>query len=238
MNGAVTGWGPDNGRWNLDFADGVTAHALGCGDVVLRRPHRLVHPLDGRLLEPRRPRPRLELPHREPRVVGRGALQRHRAVPLAVGRLVRHRRDDAVLDLRPVEPRVSRCSRARRSSPGPRLAVPPGRHEALLDRQHERGNDSNQVEVQYLDVTQPGRAQPSSARRPSATAGRGRPAASTFKAFTIDDTQGLAVVPFSGWDHERLAVHERRPAHSVHADRHHEQRDGVHERAGSSAASS
>jgi len=28
--GYVQGWGADNGRWNLDFADGKTAHALAC----------------------------------------------------------------------------------------------------------------------------------------------------------------------------------------------------------------
>jgi hypothetical protein len=29
--GYIQGWGADNGRWNLDFADGKTAHALACG---------------------------------------------------------------------------------------------------------------------------------------------------------------------------------------------------------------
>ena len=28
--GLVQGWGADNGRWNLDFADGQTAHVVGC----------------------------------------------------------------------------------------------------------------------------------------------------------------------------------------------------------------
>jgi beta propeller domain-containing protein len=28
--GQVQGWGADNGRWNLDFADGQTAHVVGC----------------------------------------------------------------------------------------------------------------------------------------------------------------------------------------------------------------
>src|SRR5207248_11176174 len=27
--GEINGWGADNGRWNLDFADGKTAHAIG-----------------------------------------------------------------------------------------------------------------------------------------------------------------------------------------------------------------
>src|SRR5262249_5132624 len=29
--GRAQGWGVDNGRWNLDFADGRTAHLIGCG---------------------------------------------------------------------------------------------------------------------------------------------------------------------------------------------------------------
>src|SRR5262249_59333151 len=30
VNGMIQGWGADNGRWNLDFADGKTAHMVGC----------------------------------------------------------------------------------------------------------------------------------------------------------------------------------------------------------------
>src|SRR5262249_25375316 len=30
VDGRVQGWGADNGRWNLDFADGKTAHVIGC----------------------------------------------------------------------------------------------------------------------------------------------------------------------------------------------------------------
>ena len=32
FSGSVQGWGSDNGRWNVDFADGKTAHAIGCAD--------------------------------------------------------------------------------------------------------------------------------------------------------------------------------------------------------------
>ncbi|MGZ3441291.1 MAG: beta-propeller domain-containing protein, partial [Polyangia bacterium] len=31
VDGRAQGWGADNGRWNLDFADGKTAHVIGCG---------------------------------------------------------------------------------------------------------------------------------------------------------------------------------------------------------------
>ncbi|HWE29352.1 MAG TPA: beta-propeller domain-containing protein, partial [Polyangia bacterium] len=30
VDGRAQGWGADNGRWNLDFADGKTAHVIGC----------------------------------------------------------------------------------------------------------------------------------------------------------------------------------------------------------------
>jgi hypothetical protein len=30
VDGRAQGWGADNGRWNLDFADGKTAHVVGC----------------------------------------------------------------------------------------------------------------------------------------------------------------------------------------------------------------
>ena len=30
VDGTIQGWGADNGRWNIDFADGKTAHAITC----------------------------------------------------------------------------------------------------------------------------------------------------------------------------------------------------------------
>ena len=112
------GWGPDNGRWNLDFADGVHAHAIGCGEPVLRRLHRHVHPLDGRLHEPGRPRRRLELPIANLGWSRRGALQRDDACTSRRRTTIRHRRRDAALDLRPRRTPPPRCSPGTTQLPG------------------------------------------------------------------------------------------------------------------------
>ena len=54
-------------------------------------------------------------------------------------------------------------------------------------------------------------------RRRSVRAGHGRRPTGTFKAFAMDATKGLVVLPFAGWDYD-LRVQQRPPADRIHAD--------------------
>ena len=77
------------------------------------------------------------------------------------------------------------------------LMVPSGNQLFALGS--DQSQNASQVALNYLDVT--------NAASPSligtSTFGEGwasTPAAGTFKAFTMDSTRGLVVLPFSGWD--------------------------------------
>jgi hypothetical protein len=197
VNGAVTGWGPDNGRWNLDFANGVTAHALGCGDSYCG------DPTDSYILST------VDFSNPDVPVVDSSfpiANLGWSAAALFSGtELYLSPSDDSygtgattpfsIYDLsNPAQPVLAGSTQLTGST---WLYLPDG--TKLFSIGSTNGNDSDQVEVQYLDVSNP--AAP--AVIGTTIFGNGwawTPAASTFKAVTIDDTQGLAVVPFSGWD--------------------------------------
>jgi hypothetical protein len=200
VNGAVTGWGPDNGRWNLDFADGVTAHALGCADsYCFGSDSYILSTVD--FSNPDAP-----------------ALMSSLSIP-SLGWSPAALFAGSTLYLSPSDyyyyyyygnPVSTPFYLYDLSSPAnPILAGttqldgsiwlyrPDGAR--LFSIGSTVGASSNQVEVQYLDVSIPASPQLIG----STTFGGGwawSPAASTFKAVTIDDNKGLMVVPFSGWD--------------------------------------
>jgi uncharacterized secreted protein with C-terminal beta-propeller domain len=80
------------------------------------------------------------------------------------------------------------------------LFMPLGQKLFALGNTYTNGAyDTNLVDVQYVDVSNP--AAPK--RIGASEFGSGwtwSPAAETFKAFIINAAQGLAVIPFSGWD--------------------------------------
>ncbi len=195
VKGAVTGWGPDNGRWNLDFADGVTAHALGCGnsycgdstDAYLLSTVDFSNP-DAPVLRSSLPIPNLGWSaaalfsgtdlYLSPSEVDYGSGS---TTPFSIYDLTS-----------PDNPVLAGQTQLTGSI---WLYRPDG------TRLFSVGSTSSakQVEVQDLDVSNPA----SPAVIGEAKFGSGwawSPAASTFKAITIDDTRGLMVVPFSGWD--------------------------------------
>ncbi len=196
VNGAVTGWGPDNGRWNLDFADGLTAHALGCGDAYCGgvTDQYLLSTVD--FTNPDAP-----------------TLQSSLAIP-NLGWSAAALFDGTKLYLSPSDNYASNTSTPFSvydlSSPtAPKLAGqtlltgsiwlyrPDGTR--LFSLGSTAAANSSQVEVQQLNVSDPASPQVIS----KSTFGSGwawSPASSTFKAVTIDDTKGMMVVPFSGWD--------------------------------------
>ena len=114
VDGSIQGWGADNGRWNLDFADGITAHVLGCAGIGMRCGLRARH---RRLLESRPAEGRLAARHPFHRMVCYGPL-RHRPNVSVAGRLLLvEQRDDAPSNLRPVEPRGAQTRRPDVRSP-------------------------------------------------------------------------------------------------------------------------
>ena len=199
VNGAVTGWGPDNGRWNLDFADGVTAHALGCGDSYCGDPSDsyILSTVD--FSNPDAPVLESNFP-----IANLG----WSAAALFSGTSLYLSPSDAsfgtgattpfsIYDLSsPTQPVLAGQTELTGSV---WLYLPDGTR--LFSVGSTNGESSNQVEVQYLDVSNAASPQVIG----TTTFGNGwawTPAATTFKAVTIDDTQGLAVVPFSGWDYD------------------------------------
>jgi len=198
VNGVVSGWGPDNGRWNLDFADGQNAHALGCAteycgdqtDAYLLQTVSFANP-DAPTLTSTMPISNL----------GWSAAARFSGT-----RLYLSPSDDyygsnnqtpfSVYDLSvPATPTLLGTTQLAGSV---WLYIPDGTR--LFSIGNTDAADSSQVDVQYLDVTNAASPQVIG----QSVFGDGwswTPAADTFKAFTLQDSQGLAVVPFSGWDY-------------------------------------
>jgi hypothetical protein len=214
MDAVVQGWGTDNGRWNLDFADGKTAHALGvvqqgCGgaqsyvmaafDFTNADAPTLLSsmPISGSAWMPaaRFDSGRMYLSPTDPYYyssyyAGAGAGGAPGVMP---GTPIQ------VYDLS--------------DSKSPKLAgttyiagsvwsfIPAGNRLFAL------GNDAydplsrtwgQAISLRYIDVSDAANPQVMG----TSTFGDGwawTPAAGTFKAFTKDDSKGLVVLPFSGW---------------------------------------
>jgi hypothetical protein len=197
IDGVVQGWGADNGRWNLDFADGRTAHVVACAGAIWGCSGDggfVVSTVD--FTSPDQPalRGQLDLPAQAWSVAARfvgdrlylspqGSWGSGAATPFVV------------VDVSdPSAPKLAGTTQI----PGTvwNLLPGPAAHIFALgnDVQSESGD---QVSLAYLDV---------SAATPrllgSASFGEGwawTPAAGTFKAFTMDAQRGLVVLPFSGW---------------------------------------
>ncbi|HEX4458522.1 MAG TPA: beta-propeller domain-containing protein [Polyangia bacterium] len=201
VHGHAEGWGADNGRWNLDFADGKTAHVIGCAGAqgYCDNTGYILATVDFSV--PTAPVLQSELP-----------------VPSA-GWSVAARFDSGRLYLSPdgyESPNGSTPFQVYdlTNPQAPFLAgsaTIPGTVWNILPAPQQRifalGNDwgttttgsTDAVSLKYLDVTDP--ANPTLIG--NSEFGNGwawTPAAGTFKAFTMDATQGLVVLPFAGWD--------------------------------------
>jgi hypothetical protein len=196
VDGFVYGWGADNGRWNLDFADGKTAHVIAQrGDynggyvlstVDFANPDHptLVSTLDiarsGWSAAARFDSNRLYLAPAGAWFDGTGN------TPLQVYDLTSA-----------AAPRFAGTV----TVPGQvwNILPAPGQRLFALGNDY-RGNAGDPVSLQYLDVTNP--AAP--VLLGTSTFGQGwawTPAAGTFKAFTMDAERGLVVLPFAGYDY-------------------------------------
>ena len=192
VDGAIQGWGADNGRWNLDFADGVTAHSIGMtydnnNDYVLAiadftNPDAPVVDSELTIPSPGWDVAALFQPGRmylSPQYWDNGA-----PTPFEVY--------DVTTPTAPVLAGTVNIT----GSVWNILAAPSNRLFALGNTYD---SNSSAVSLQYIDATNPASPALLSAQQ----FGNGwawTPAASTFKAFTMDTTQGLVVVPYSGWD--------------------------------------
>lgn len=205
VKGNIQGWGADNGRWNLDFADKRYAHVLtqapyngGQGD-----PGYILTTVDW--LDPNAPVKASELDI------------------TSTGWSPAARFDNGRMYLSPQNNYYGGSASPSTpiqiydvSNPAlPALAgstsingviwnfFPAGDKLFALGNNYQSGPDySSQVSLHYLDVTDP--ASPSLLG--TSTFGEGwawTPAAGTFKAFAVDATQGLVVLPFSGWSYEK-----------------------------------
>jgi hypothetical protein len=204
VNGVVSGWGPDNGRWNLDFADGTNAHALGCSDEYCG------DSTDAYLLQtvsfanPDSPSVTSTTTIAD---LGWSAAARFVGTRLYLSPSNDYYSPNgastttpfSVYDLsNPAAPALAGSTNLNGSV---WLYIPDG--TKLFSIGNTNGQDSSQVDIQYLDVTNA--ASPNLLGQSAFGDGWSwTPAADTFKAFTVSDAQGLAVVPFSGWDYNSL----------------------------------
>jgi hypothetical protein len=210
VDGVVDSNGADEGRWSLDFADGKTAHVIGCGagqygcggtdsSYVLATADfsnpdapvvdsELSIPATGWSVTARFDSGRMYLTP-DPDAYG-GA-----NTPLEI------------FDLsNPAAPVLA----GQTQLPGTVwLMVPSGNQLFALGSspQTDTQDAGSQLALNYVDVTNANSPTPIG----TSLFGEGwpsTPAESTFKAFTMDATRGLVVLPFSGWDGTNATYHD------------------------------
>lgn len=204
VKGNIQGWGADNGRWNLDFADKRYAHVLTQAPYN-GNPNGLSYVLTTvDWLDPNAP-----LKTSEFNISSAGWSP---AARFDGGRM--YLSPENVYWGNPNTP-TTPIQIYDISNPAlPSLAgsaditgvvwnfFPAGNRLFALGNEFESGPQySSQVSLRYLDVTNP--TSPSVIG--TSTFGDGwawTPAAGTFKAFAMDATQGLVVLPFSGWSYD------------------------------------
>ena len=199
VNGATQGWGPDNGRWNLDFADGVTAHVLACqtnGSYCQGSGYTLS---TVSFANPTAPvlKSELAIPGADWMVAARFDSGRLYLSPETGFSPNGATTPFQIYDLSNDSAPVLAGSVDLPGTVWNILLAPQSRIFALGNNWSSQAQGDS-VSLSYVDVTHP--AAP--AALGTSTFGSGwawTPAAGTFKAFTLDATQGLVVVPFSSW---------------------------------------
>ncbi len=197
VDGMVNGWGADNGRWNLDFADGKTAHVIGqrygyydggyeLSTVDFSNP-------DAPVLESA-----LQIAQTGWSAAARFDTNRLYLSPETGYYDGSDTTPFQVFDLTdPTAPRLAGTV----TVPGSvwNILPAPGSRIFALGNDYQNSGEGDSVSLHYLDVTNPAAPQVLG----TSTFGQGwawTPAAGTFKAFTMDVAKGLVVLPFAGWD--------------------------------------
>ena len=208
LTGTLNGWGPDNGRWNLDFADETHARAIGCNGTYCGDSgyNYTLSTVD--FTNPDAPTLTSSLAIAN---LGWSAAARFDVDPgTPYSRLYLSPSDNysttsgatpfSIYDL--TDPAAPKLAGSTNLDGNIWLFSPQGDHLFALGNTYTPNGpyDQSRVEVQYIDVTNP--ATP--AALGSTSFGDGwawSPAQSTFKAFVVNPTASLAVLPFSGWDY-------------------------------------
>lgn len=204
VNGRVQGWGADNGRWNLDFADEKYAHSIGCGGTWCGGTGSSFVLATADFSNPDAPKLASELP-----ISGTAWTPTARFVE---GRMYLSPSSgyyyyDGGTTKTPIQiydtsnPLAPKLAGQTDITGSVWLFMPSGTKLFALGNDYAPSGpyyDSSKVSLRYLDVTDPAKPYVIG----TSTFGEGwawTPAAGTFKAFTKDDAQGLVVLPFSGW---------------------------------------
>ncbi|RYZ07996.1 MAG: hypothetical protein EOO73_09875 [Myxococcales bacterium] len=209
VDGSVQSWGADGGRWNLDFADGKTAHVVGRSyDYSASVPNNGLSISTADFSDPDAP-------------VVTGSLQQPMPGWDATARFDGARlylspnswgcsydnNGNATDSLRtPLDVYdLSDMAMPKKLGTGAidgqiSLMIPNGDRLFALGNVYDCSNGyQSPIALSYFDMTDP--TAPRSLG--SAEFGKGwawTPAAGTFKAFTKSEEEGLVVLPFSGWD--------------------------------------
>ena len=204
VDGDIQGWGADNGRWNLDFADGKTAHVLGCSSAGCYSGYVLSI---ADFSNPDQPVVDAQLPIASPNGWGYTATARFDVEPGGVQRMYLSpgagygSTATTPLEVFDLSSPQAPVLAGQTSIPGDVwLMVPSGNQLFALGQDYDV--NASLVSLKYLDVTNA--ASPTLIGTSDFGDGWAwTPATETFKAFvrgtTVDGTQGLVVLPFSGW---------------------------------------
>lgn len=207
--GYVQGWGADNGRWNLDFADGKTAHALACGAAYCDASQALVL-ATADFTTPDAPTLASTL---QIAATGWSAAARFDSGRMYLTPGTNYSYGTQTNPALPVQiydlanPKAPVLAGSTQIQGEVWNIIPAGDRLFVLGNEYIPGQQyysASQVSLRYLDV--------SNAANPTVLGtskfGDGwawTPAAGTFKAFTMDQSKGLVVLPFSGWDNDSQA---------------------------------
>lgn len=202
FQGYVQGWGADNGRWNLDFADGKTAHALACGQSYCGSNQALVL-ATADFSNPDQPKlsSAVSIP-----ATGWGATARFDSGRMYLSPSSNYyygnqQQPSLPLQIWDLTDSTEPVLAGATEFPGEVWnLIPAGDRLFALGNEYTGDQFTNsQVSLRYLDVSDPKQPKLLSTSK----FGNGwawTPAAGTFKAFTMDKAKGLVVLPFSGWD--------------------------------------
>jgi hypothetical protein len=205
--GWMSGWGPDNGRWNLDFTDGAHAHTLGCAsqycggatDTYVLTNIDFTNP-DAPTVASTMPIANLGWSAAARFDVDQGGAYAHMYLSPS-DTYYQSPNGQTPLSIYDISNEAAPKLAGQTGLDGNIwLFVPQGNQLFALGNTYSSGTyDQSLVDVQYVDVTNP--AAPTVLGSTQFGSGWAwSPAADTFKAFVVNSPQGLAVVPFSGWD--------------------------------------
>lgn len=204
VDGRAQGWGADNGRWNLDFADGKTAHLIGCagGQYGCDGSGYLLDTVDFSNPDAPTLSSKLSIPSTGWSVAARFDTNRLYLSPDNYSSSGGGTPLEVYDTTDPKAPKLAGST----TIPGTVWNILPAPQQRIFALGNDWSNQStgDSVSLKYLDVSNPAAPQ----LLGTSTFGAGwawTPAAGTFKAFTMDAAQGLVVLPFSGWSSQTQA---------------------------------